>query len=205
MMQQLSDHDLIELIAGEGSGMLALQGGTEVLFDALREIDPSPALAASDVVSSYSSWPVFAKIAAALEFSRRFIAYEMTRRNVMNSPSRVSEYLGLLLANESAEKFVCLFLDTQNRLIRAETLFTGTVNQTAVYPREVVKRSLELNASGVIFAHNHPSGIAEPSRADQLLTQTLKTALSVVSIEVLDHIIVASGSRSYSFAEHGQL
>jgi DNA repair protein RadC len=96
-------------------------------------------------------------------------------------------------------------LDNQNQLIRAETLFTGTVNQTAVYPREVVKRSLDLNAIALIFVHNHPSGSAEPIRADQILTQTFKTALSLVDIQVPDHLIVAGPTSYFSFAQHGQI
>jgi DNA repair protein RadC len=205
MMQHLSDAALIDLIAGEGSGQQALQGGTEVLFESLRAIDPSPAHTASDVVSAYDTWPIFSKIAAALEFSKRYLAFEMAKSSVLSDPTKVTNYLKLLLTNELAEKFVCLFLDSQNQLIRAETLFTGTVNQTSVYPREVVKRSLELNAVAVIFAHNHPSGSAEPSRADKLLTQALKTALAMIDVQVLDHIIVAGPTRTFSFAQHGQI
>jgi DNA repair protein RadC len=205
MMQHLSDAALIDLIAGEGTGQQALQGGTEVLFDSLRAIDPSPAHTASDVVRAYEAWPVFSKIAAALEFSRRYLGFELQSGDVVNNPEKVANFLKLMLASEQAEKFVCLFLDNQNQLIRAETLFTGTVNQTAVYPREVVKRCLVLNACSVIFAHNHPSGTAEPSRADQLLTQTLKTALSMIDVQVLDHMIVAGPTQTYSFAQHGQI
>jgi DNA repair protein RadC len=204
-MQHLSDSALIDLIAGEGAGQQALQGGTEVLFESLRAIDPSPAHIASDVVTAYDAWPVFSKIAAALEFSKRYLAFEMQHGSVLNNPNKVTDYLKLLLANEPAEKFVCLFLNNQNQLIRAETLFTGTVNQTAVYPREVVKRCLELNAGSVIFAHNHPSGSAEPSRADQLLTQALKQALAMIDVQVLDHLIVAGSTRTFSFAQHGQI
>jgi DNA repair protein RadC len=205
MMQQLSDAALIDLIAGEGTGQQALQGGTEVLFESLRAIDPPPALMASDVASSYEAWPIFSKIAAALELSRRFLAFEMTHNDVLNSPAKVTDYLKLLLSSEQAEQFVCLFLDNQNQLIRSEVLFKGTVNQTAVYPRQVVKRCLELNASSVIFAHNHPSGTPEPSRADQILTQTLKQGLALIDVQVLDHIIVAGPSGSFSFAQHGQI
>jgi len=102
------------------------------------------------------------------------------------------------------EVFTALFLDAQNRLIEDEDLFRGTLTQTSVYPREVVRRALHHNAAAVIFAHNHPSGVAEPSRADELLTRTLRDALALVDIRVLDHVIVA-GAASVSFAERGLL
>ncbi|MBI3479127.1 MAG: DNA repair protein RadC [Nitrosomonadales bacterium] len=111
---------------------------------------------------------------------------------VLNSSSQVRKFLTLKLAREESEQFVVLFLDTQHRLIEAETLFYGTLGQASVYPREVVKRALYHNAAAVILAHNHPSGVAEPSQSDQLLTCALKQALSLVDVRILDHFIVAS-------------
>jgi len=125
-------------------------------------------------------------------------------REVMNSPQAVRDYLRTRLACLPHEVFSCLFLDAQNRLLASEELFRGTLTQTSVYPREVVKAALRHNAAGVIFAHNHPSGVAEPSRADEMLTQTLKQALSLVEIKTLDHFVVA-GSQVVSFAERGLL
>lgn len=125
-------------------------------------------------------------------------------RDVMNSPQAVRDYLRTRIACLPHEVFSCLFLDAQNRLLASEELFRGTLAQTSVYPREVVKEALARNAAAVIFAHNHPSGIAEPSRADELLTQTLKQALSLVDIRTLDHFVVA-GSQVVSFAERGLL
>jgi len=122
----------------------------------------------------------------------------------LTSPQAVRDYLRLRIADREHEVFVCLFLDSQNRLIAAEELFRGTLAQTSVYPREVVKAALRHNAAAVIFAHNHPSGVAEPSRADELLTAALKQALALVDIRVLDHIIVAS-EKTTSFAERGLL
>ena len=122
----------------------------------------------------------------------------------MSSPQAVRDYLRLSLGSRPHEVFVAMFLDAQNRLLGCEELFRGTLTQTSVYPREVVKTALRYNAAGVIFAHNHPSGVAEPSRADELLTQTLKQALSLVEIKTLDHFIVA-GSKTISFAERGLL
>jgi DNA repair protein RadC len=116
----------------------------------------------------------------------------------------VRDYLQLLLGGRHQEVFLVLFLDTQHRVIASEELFHGTLNQTSVYPREVVKRALAHNAAAVILAHNHPSGVAEPSQSDQLLTSALKQALSLVDVRVLDHFVVAVG-QTLSFAEKGLL
>jgi len=124
--------------------------------------------------------------------------------DALNSPQAVRDYLRLRIADREHEVFVVLFLSAQNRLIACEELFRGTLTQTSVYPREVVKAALKHNASSVIFAHNHPSGVADPSRADELLTQTLKQALSLVDCKILDHFIVA-GDKTISFAERGLL
>ncbi len=122
----------------------------------------------------------------------------------MNSPSAVRNYLVLLLAEEEREVFMVLYLDAQNRVIAAEPLFHSTLTQTAVFPREVVKQALAYNAAGAIFAHNHPSGIAEPSLADRDLTQALKNALAMVDVRTHDHFIVG-GMAAVSFAQRGLL
>lgn len=120
------------------------------------------------------------------------------------TPSAVRDYLRLLLADREHEVFVVVLLDAQNRVLSCEELFRGTLTQTSVYPREVVKAALAANAGAAIFAHNHPSGCSEPSRADELLTQTLKSALALVDVKVLDHFVVA-GAEAMSFAERGLL
>jgi DNA repair protein RadC len=120
----------------------------------------------------------------------------------LTTPGAVRDYLRLLLHDRPHEVFVAVFLDSQNRLLAAEEMFRGTLAQTSVYPREVVKTALAHNAAAVIFAHNHPSGVAEPSRADELLTQALKQALALVDIRTLDHFVVA-GSQLVAFAERG--
>jgi DNA repair protein RadC len=125
------------------------------------------------------------------------------KTDCMSSPQIVRDYLRLKLAAKEHEVFVCLFLDAQNRLITYEELFRGTLTQTSVYPREVVKAALAHNCAGVIFSHNHPSGVSEPSRADELLTKTLVEALKLVDVKVLDHIIVAGAGVPLSFAERG--
>lgn len=123
---------------------------------------------------------------------------------LLSSPGAVRDYLLLAIAEREHEVFVCVFLDAQNKVVGLDELFRGTLSQTSVYPREIVKAALQYNCAAVIFAHNHPSGMAEPSHADELLTRSLKTALALIDVRVLDHFIVA-GSMTLSFAERGLL
>ena len=146
-----------------------------------------------------------AQLKASFELARRALAQEMATRDSFASPARVRDWLRLKLASRQSEVFMALWLDAQNRLIRADELFTGTLTQTSVYPREVVKAALANNAAAVILAHNHPSGVAEPSQADELLTRSLKAALAMVDVRLLDHIIVAGTGTPLSFAERGLL
>lgn len=146
----------------------------------------------------------YTQLQAIFEMSRRALAEEMQVRDVLSSPKQVRNYLCLKLGALPREVFVVLFLDAQNRVLAQEELFAGTLTQTSVYPREVVKRVLHHNAAAVIFAHNHPSGIAQQSQADELLTTALKQALALVDVRVLDHFIVA-GNSTLSFAERGLL
>ena len=146
----------------------------------------------------------FAQLHAVVELTRRALHEELSTRSALNSPRAVQEYLRLTLAGLPNEVFHVLFLDAQHRLIASEQLFRGTLTQTSVYPREVVKQALHHNSAAVILAHNHPSGVAEPSRADELLTQALKAALDLVDIKVLDHLVIA-GNVAWSFAEKGRL
>jgi len=146
----------------------------------------------------------FVQLQAVLEMSRRALQEELQRGDALNSPRAVRDYLQLLLGGRQQEVFLVLFLDTQHRVIASEELFHGTLSQTSVYPREVVKRALAHNSAAVILAHNHPSGVAEPSQSDQLLTSALKQALGLVDVRVLDHFVVAMG-RTLSFAEKGLL
>jgi DNA repair protein RadC len=146
----------------------------------------------------------YVQLQAVVEISRRALQEEMKSGDALNSPRAVREFLQLLLRARQQEVFVALFLDAQHRVISSEELFQGTLTQTSVYPREVVKRALHHNAAAVIFAHNHPSGVAEPSQSDQLLTDALKQALTLVDVRVLDHFIVA-GAGCLSFAEKGLL
>jgi len=147
----------------------------------------------------------YAQLQAVLEMARRALSEEMRQGMAFASPGAVRDYLRLHLAGLEHEVFFALWLDAQNRLIAAEELFRGTLTQTSVYPREVVKRALRHNAAAVVLAHNHPSGVAEPSRADELLTSELKQVLALVEVRVLDHFIVAQQSPPLSFAERGLL
>ena len=143
-----------------------------------------------------------AQLAAALELARRAIGEDLKAGALLTSPGAVRDYLRLSIGARQQEVFVCIWLDAQHRVIRFEEPFRGTLTQTSVYPREIVKSALEANAAAVIFAHNHPSGAAQPSQADELLTRSLKEALALVDIKVLDHFIVA-GNQAISFAERG--
>lgn len=145
-----------------------------------------------------------AELVAVLELSRRALAQQLQARPVFESPTQVKDYLRLHLGPRPHEVFSVLFLDAQHRLIALEDLFRGTLTQTSVYPREVVKRALLHNAGAVMLAHNHPSGVAEPSRADEHLTQALKAALALVDVRVLDHFVVGH-DEVVSFAQRGLL
>ncbi len=146
----------------------------------------------------------FVQLQAIFEMSRRALTEQLQQKDVFESPKQVHDYLILKLGNLNKEVFLVLFLDAQNRLQASEQMFSGTLTETSVYPREVVKRAMHHNAAGVIFAHNHPSGIAKQSQADEMITKQLKQALALVDVKVLDHFIVA-GNLTMSFAERGLL
>lgn len=145
-----------------------------------------------------------AELVTVLELARRAMAQQLQERTVFAEPATIKEYLKLDLAARGYEVFAVLFLDSQNRLLAMEELFRGTLTQTSVYPREVVLRALHHQAAAVVLAHNHPSGSVQPSRADEALTQTLKTTLALIDVRVLDHIIVAPG-QALSMAQTGLL
>lgn len=144
----------------------------------------------------------FAQLQAVLELARRSLFEELQTGVTLSSPQAVKQYLQLLLGSKPYESFAVLFLDVKNRLIACEELFRGTLTHTSVYPREIIKAALTHNAAGIIFAHNHPSGTPDPSPADKSLTQTLKQALALIDVRVLDHFVVAARD-IYSFSENG--
>jgi len=145
-----------------------------------------------------------AELLAVMEMARRALAQQLRAAPVFDSPGRVKDYLAMELGQLPQEVFAVLYLDGQHRLLELKKLFYGTLTQTSVYPREVVRHALVLNAGAVVLAHNHPSGVAEPSRADEYLTQTLKSALALVDVRVLDHVVVGQG-QVVSMAERGQV
>jgi len=146
----------------------------------------------------------YAQLQAVLEMARRHTFEILDRGDVLTSPEATRAYLSNQLRHYPHEVFACLFLDNQHHILKFEELFRGTIDGASVYPREVVKKALEHNAAALIFAHNHPSGISEPSQADKLITNKLKEALALLDIRVLDHFIIGDG-KPYSFAEHGLL
>lgn len=195
-IESLSDADLLSVLVGPRHAALLLRDVSGSLSRLLHEPEPV----------AYAQPRVMSKLRAASELVRRSLIEAMAHRNALSSPGAAKDYLRLLLANRGHEVFVVLFLDVQNRVIACEEMFRGTLTQTSVYPREVVKRTLELNAAAVILAHNHPSGNVDPSRADEALTQTLRAALALIDARVLDHFIVAgNGNSVLSMAERGLL
>lgn len=201
----LSDAELLAIFLRVGvTGKSAVDLARDLLnrFGSLNSIFSATLEEISQVSGMGSS--KFAQLQAIFEMSRRALKEEMQMRDVLSSPKQVRDYLCLRLGGLTREVFMVLFLDAQNRVLAQEELFSGTLTQTSVYPREVVKRALHHNAASVIFAHNHPSGLAQQSKADELLTAALKQALSLVDIRVLDHFVVA-GNTTLSFAEQGLL
>ena len=145
-----------------------------------------------------------AQFSAALEMTRRFLQAGMEKGESISDPEITRQFVQIRLRGYTREVFACLFLDNQHRLIKYEELFFGTIDGASVHPREVVKKALEFNAAAVIFAHNHPSGLAEPSQADIAITQRLKTALNTIDVRVLDHVVVGR-TEVVSLAERGLL
>jgi DNA repair protein RadC len=145
-----------------------------------------------------------AELAAVLEIARRVLRQQLREVPVFDAPQRVKDFVALRLAAREQEVFAALYLDSQHRLIELQELFTGTLAQTSVYPREVLRHALLFNAAAVILVHNHPSGVAEPSRADEVLTESLAASLRMIDVRVLDHLVVGVG-QVVSFAERGMV
>jgi DNA repair protein RadC len=201
----LSDAELLALLLRTGlPGKNALQMGQELLdqFGGVAGLLHANADALKSIKGLGPAKR--AEIVAVLELARRALTAQLKQQTLFDSPEAVRDFLQLQLGNRPHEIFAVLFLDSQHRLIVLEELFRGTLTQTSVYPREVVVRALALNAASVVLAHNHPSGTAEPSRADEALTQTLKAALALVDVRVLDHFVVTS-TEAVSMAQRGLL
>ncbi len=198
-VSNMSNSELLEILCGSVGRSLAMLHLSEVFGIC------TPRQRSILVGEDREEYVVHPQIAAAKELYLRAIQEDMNATAIcLSTPNVVTSYLSGRIGCYEHEVFLCLWVDARNRLIVAEELFRGTLTQTSVYPREVVKRALFHNAAAVIFAHNHPSGEAEPSRADEMLTNTLKTALALVDVRVLDHFVVA-GNKTISFAERGVL
>lgn len=200
----LPDADLLAVLLRTGvRGKSAVDLGSELLarFGSItRLLSAGPQLLEIKGLGEAKS----AQFAAAIELARRAMAEQLKERGALTSPGAVRDYLRVALGHRPHEVFVCIWLDAQHKVIGFDEAFEGTLTQTSVYPREIVKRAIRRNAAAVIFAHNHPSGVAQPSQADELLTRNLKEALALVEVKVLDHFIIA-GNQAISFAERGLL
>ena len=201
----LSNAELLALLLRSGlPGKNALQMGQELLdtFGGLAGLLHTGPEALKSIKGMGPAKR--AELVAVLELARRALAEQLKEKTLFDTPQAVRDYLQLQLGSRPHEIFAVLFMDSQHRLIVLEEMFRGTLTQTSVYPREVVVRALALNAASVVLAHNHPSGTTTPSRADEALTQTLKAALALVDVRVLDHFVVTS-TQAVSMAELGLL
>ncbi len=199
--ESVLDHEIVAILLGDDSN-----AGRQRAAEILEDHSGLPGLLngkrRDDAKHAEPTLPEIAAITAARALVMRSQEQELQSRDALSSPAAVRGYLRLACGHLEHEVFMVVFLDAQNRAIAAEQLFRGTLTQTSVYPREIVKRALQRNAAAVVLAHNHPSGVAEPSVQDQALTRTISEALSLVDVKVLDHFIVAPGA-ALSFAERG--
>lgn len=203
--EALSDAELLAIFLRTGTaGKTAVDLARELLtrFGGLRPLLTADAEAMCDAPGLGPA--KYAQLAAALEMGRRHLGEKLARGTALESTADTRRYLQSRLRDLPYEVFCCLFLDNRHRVLGFEELFRGTLNGTAVYPREIVKRALSHNAAAVILVHNHPSGVAEPSRADETLTDRLKEALTLVDVRLLDHLVVGDGEM-VSFSERGLL
>jgi DNA repair protein RadC len=202
--ETLPNADLLAVLLRTGvRGKSAVDLGSELLarFGSItRLLSAGPELLEIKGLGQAKS----AQFAAAIELARRAMAEELRERSALTSPGAVRDYLRVALGHRRQEVFVCIWLDAQHRVIGIQEAFEGTLTQTSVYPREIVQSALRRNAAAVIFAHNHPSGVAQPSQSDELLTRSLKEALALIEVRVLDHFVIA-GNQALSFAERGLL
>lgn len=201
----LSDAELLALFLGSGRrGRTAVDVGRDLLgahggLKSLLELEVSAMANQSGIGPATAS-----RLQAALELGRRYLASELHRTDALTHPAACADYLRARIAGYPYEVFACVFLDNRHRVIACEELFRGSIDGASVHPREVVRRCLAHNAAAVIFAHNHPSGVAEPSQADRDITRHLQQALKLIEVRVLDHFIVGAGT-PLSLAERGWL
>jgi DNA repair protein RadC len=201
----LTDAELLAIFLRTG---VAGKSAVDLARDLLSELDGLRGLFAADETRLRRVKGLgpakYTQLRAVLELNRRYIGEQIGQRDVLSSPQATRAFLKTQLYRHPHEVFACLFLDNRHRVVRYEELFRGTIDGASVHPREVVRRALDVNAAAVIFAHNHPSGVAEPSQADLRITQRLKDALALIDVRVLDHFIVGEGEGT-SMAERGLL
>jgi len=201
----LSDAELVAVLLRSGvpgSSAVALARELLLRFSGLRSLFSA---GKESVCATPGIGPgKYVQLQAALELARRCLAEPLRRGAVLDGPTAVREMLQARLQDRPYEVFCCIFLDNRNRVIRLEELFRGTIDGASVHPREVVRQALAANVAAIILAHNHPSGVAEPSQADELITRRLTSALALVDIRVLDHLVIGDGT-AVSFAERGLL
>jgi len=203
--QALSDAELLAVLLHTGyRGCSSLDMARNLLIEFVGLSGVMQAAQASLLACRGVGPGKYAQLQAAQELARRQALQTISDSDVLSSPSETRRFLQYHLGAHNREVFSCLFLDSQHRVLRCEDLFFGTLDGAAVYPREVAVRALQYSAAAVIFAHNHPSGVAEPSSADRRITERLCSALALLDIRVLDHIIIGRG-REFSFAEEGLL
>lgn len=201
----LSDAELLAIFLRTG---VAGRSAVDLARQLLSEFGSLRALLEADL-PSFSAHPglgpaKYAQLQAVLEMARRHLAERLRRESALESPQAVRDYLKAQLRHEPHEVFGCLFLDARHRVLAYEALFRGTIDGASVYPRQLVKRALAHNAAALILTHNHPSGVAEPSQADRVLTERIKEAMALVDVRVLDHFIIGDGE-PLSMAERGWL
>ena len=200
----LSDAELLAIFLRTGVHGLTAVDLARSLLDDFGGLKPLLEASENEFCQRHGLGPAkYALLQAVLEMAQRHLFENIQRGDALCSPDETRRYLRAELQAYPHEVFACLFLDNRNRIISFDKMFYGTIDGASVYPREVVKLALKKNAAAVIFAHNHPSGVAEPSRSDEQITQRLKQALEVVDIRVLDHIVI--GDEVVSFAERGLL
>ena len=200
----LSDAELLAIFLRTGTRDFTAVDLARLLLDDFGGLKPLLETGQAEFCQRHGMGPAkYAQLQAVLEMAKRHLFENIQRGDVLCSPNETRRYLAAQLQSYPHEVFACLFMDNRNRVIAFEKLFFGTIDGASVYPREVVRMALKHNAAAVIFAHNHPSGVAEPSRADEQITQRLKAALDLVDIRVLDHMVI--GDEVVSFAERGLL
>lgn len=201
----LSDAELLAIVLRTGARGVDVVSYARELLSAFGGVGPLLAASSDMLVQHHGMGPArVTQLQVVMELSRRYLAWQLERPEGFTEPAMVRDYLTSQLRHQPREIFVVLLLDSQHRLLKYVELFHGTINAAPVYPREIIKLVFQYNAAAVILAHNHPSGVAEPSQADQRVTERLKRALTMIDVSLLDHFVIGAGD-PVSFAERGLL